>query len=419
MIYRGLWSIVVPLLLLSVLVALMPASGGVEAQNQDLCFDETEYCITGAIRTYWENNGGLPVFGYPITPLRIETVEDWTGPIQWFERDRLEDHGDQGVMAGRLGAFLLELEGRPWFTFEKATDPNAPNCLYFESTEHSLCEPFLNYWRTNGAVERFGYPITGRIEETIENWTGTVQYFERRRMEWHIESGDNPIQLGLLGSTVRQLLEAPPATSTPRATATATPTPTPRNTATPTVTPTPSTTPTPTETPRPDCEERILSELSAAYDRVRFKEDLGCPFRVPSENIPAATQNFEKGLMIWFDRGSGDRPREFTGRHILAILNEGPTFQKYLDTWEAGRDPESPDVNAPEGFYTPRRGFGKVWINDPILRENIGWAIEPEQNQRASVQDFVGGTMVYIRATRTVYAFGDPDKPSQVQVILP
>ncbi|NJN65527.1 MAG: hypothetical protein HC884_01855 [Chloroflexaceae bacterium] len=122
--------------------------------------------------------------------------------MQWFERDRLEDHGSQGVMAGRLGARVLELDGRPWETFPKVTSA-AAGCQYFEPTGHSLCEPFLSYWRTNGGLERFGYPITEPTDETIENWSGTVQYFERRRMEHHPENQPPyHILLGLLGNRV-------------------------------------------------------------------------------------------------------------------------------------------------------------------------------------------------------------------------
>ncbi|NTW00145.1 MAG: hypothetical protein HGA19_02435, partial [Oscillochloris sp.] len=36
------------------------------AQDQR-CFPETNQCISGAIRTYWEGKGGLAIFGYPIT----------------------------------------------------------------------------------------------------------------------------------------------------------------------------------------------------------------------------------------------------------------------------------------------------------------------------------------------------------------
>ena len=89
-----------------------------QAQPDQRCFPETNQCISGVIRSYWESNSGLPIFGYPITPLQIETVEGQTLPIQWFERDRLEYHGATGVLAGRLGARALELSLRPWQYFD-------------------------------------------------------------------------------------------------------------------------------------------------------------------------------------------------------------------------------------------------------------------------------------------------------------
>ncbi|MEI7772283.1 MAG: hypothetical protein WCI67_19995, partial [Chloroflexales bacterium] len=105
------------LIMLLILTVLLTAAPPVTAQTDQRCFPETGFCIAGPIRAYWERNGGLPVFGYPIGPQQNETVEGtWSGPTQWFERDRLEDHSNEGldVLAGRLGARYLELTGRPW-----------------------------------------------------------------------------------------------------------------------------------------------------------------------------------------------------------------------------------------------------------------------------------------------------------------
>jgi len=192
-------------LLLIVLATLMPTLSA--AQASERCFPETGYCISGPIRQYWERNGGLPVFGYPISPLKVELVEgSWAGPVQWFERDRLEDHSaeGQGVLAGRLGALHFQQRfGTDWQ--QQPPDSAAqPGCQFFPETQFNLCEPFLSYWRGNGGLERFGYPITGQREEPIEGRTYTVQYFERRRMEHHPENAGTPFEvlLGLLGREV-------------------------------------------------------------------------------------------------------------------------------------------------------------------------------------------------------------------------
>ncbi len=243
--------------LLFLVIWLLPM---VTRAQRTRCFAETGYCIEGVILTYWEQNGGLPVFGYPTTELRVETNNDgWTGPTQWFERDRLEDHGAEGVLAGRLGAGLLELQGRAWRDFPQVSD--APSgCRYFAVTGHSLCEPFKSYWEQNGGLERFGYPITEPFYATLDDWSGTIQYFERRRMEHHTELAGTryEVLLGLLGNEVRAYASGrpeqpsvPPAYPAPSASPIVTSTPLPSPILpTPEVSPSPVP-PTPTVSPSP------------------------------------------------------------------------------------------------------------------------------------------------------------------------
>jgi hypothetical protein len=62
-------------LLIVILVAGLLAAVPAQAQSDQRCFPETGFCISGRIREYWEQNGGLPVFGFPITPQREERIE--------------------------------------------------------------------------------------------------------------------------------------------------------------------------------------------------------------------------------------------------------------------------------------------------------------------------------------------------------
>lgn len=203
---RYRWSSLSFVALLSIVLLVAIQAAGAQTQADRRCFPETGKCISGPIRVYWETNGGLPVFGYPLTDVRTEQLGEWSGPVQWFERDRLEDHGTDGVMAGRLGAAVLELQGRPWFLFSPVNDAPEDVCRFFPETNHSLCPPFLNYWREHGGIERFGYPITEAFGERVsDTWSGSVQYFERRRMEWHTELEGDPVLLGLLGREVLNL----------------------------------------------------------------------------------------------------------------------------------------------------------------------------------------------------------------------
>jgi hypothetical protein len=417
MVYRWTSFLLLVLLVLGFAPAATPAAAR-PAASEPLCFPQTGECIAGPIRTYWERNGGLPVFGYPITPLRIETVESgWNGPVQWFERDRLEDHGPRGVLAGRLGARLLELQGRPWETFARVSPAQVPPaCLYFEATGHSLCEPFLSAWRTNGGIERFGYPITEPMIETLGDWTGTVQYFERRRMELHTEIVGIPVLLGLLGSEVLNGTPALPGT--------------PGTPGTPGEPPAPG--------PTPQCVEERLPRVSRdrtllrdAYEQVTFRAVMGCPIAY-LENRPAAVQRLERGQMLWVEMGYGltGAAASLAGqRFIYTVANPGPLYYRFVDTWVAGIDPMRYHLDAPRnGLYVPWGGFGKLWINNSNVREGMGWAVEPEANEgEADIVIFDNiyndpnnlGALILFEDTGTVYAFGRLDQPEEVQVLTP
>jgi hypothetical protein len=77
-----------------------------------------------------------------------------------------------------------------------------------EPTKHSLAEPFLAYWRSQGGLAVFGYPISEAFEETNETdgKTYLVQYFERNRFEFHPENQPPyDVLLGLLGRNIMEL----------------------------------------------------------------------------------------------------------------------------------------------------------------------------------------------------------------------
>jgi hypothetical protein len=179
------------------------------------CFEATGYCISGRIRDYWEQNGGLPVFGFPISEQRITTIEGQSIEAQWFERNRLELHPENqppyDVLLGRLGVDVLEAQGRDWRAFP--TDEGIqPGCRSFPETQQSVCGSILAAWRANGldlgdpgiseaeSLALFGLPIGPLQEEEIDGQTYQVQWFERARFELHPEN-DPPynVLLGLLG----------------------------------------------------------------------------------------------------------------------------------------------------------------------------------------------------------------------------
>lgn len=197
----------------AVLATLLPVSATPVAAQDQRCFPETGQCISGAIRQYWERNGGLAVFGFPISGQFQATVEGRSLQIQWFERDRLEIQPNGKVTAGRLGVEFLELlQGERWSNGSIYT-PDRGCIVTNPATGHQICGSFARYWQANGGLERFGLPITGERVEIINGQSLTVQYFERRRFELH---PGGQVLLGLLGREVcSRVSQCGPGQATP------------------------------------------------------------------------------------------------------------------------------------------------------------------------------------------------------------
>ncbi|NTU79005.1 MAG: META domain-containing protein [Chloroflexales bacterium] len=289
---------VLALLLLPALALL--TRGHVEAQAGARCFPETGFCISGRIREFWEQNGGLAVFGFPISEQGpFQGSEGRTVPAQWFERQRLELHPENArpydVLLGRLGVDRLTQQGRDWFTFPRATPAAASQagCVFVAQTEHSVCEPFRAYYQRYGiefdgrpgfsleeSLALFGLPISEAAPEVGSDGRERItQWFERARLEFHPEL---PPQFQVLGGLLgREVLDASRTPPTPTAVPTAVPTPA----ATPTVTPTPG--------PGPDgcaLEMTFVRDVAipngsvldpfAAFERIwRVRNDGSCTWR--------------------------------------------------------------------------------------------------------------------------------------------
>lgn len=170
-------------------------------------FAETGFTLSGAFMRYWNANGGLEMFGYPISAERYELGEDGKRYlVQWFERARFEYHPENrapyDVLLGRLGINVLTQRGIDWRTLPTVGEGGS-GCLYFAETAHSLCSPFRSYWERMGGLPVFGYPISEAFEEinADDGKTYLVQYFERNRLEYHPENASPyTILLGRLGA---------------------------------------------------------------------------------------------------------------------------------------------------------------------------------------------------------------------------
>lgn len=189
------------------------------AAEPELIFPETGKALRGEFRRFWEQNGGLPIFGLPISDEREEQTPEGRFVVQYFERNRFELHPENPpeirVLLGRLGETGLRQRGVDWRS-APASSPQA-GCEYFAVTGRNVCEPFLSYWRAHGlfdgqrspaerSLALFGLPLTEpQIETNLAGDTVLTQWFERARFEAH----PGGVLLGMLGSETGPRLPAP------------------------------------------------------------------------------------------------------------------------------------------------------------------------------------------------------------------
>jgi dienelactone hydrolase len=72
-------------------------------------FPETRHNLAEPFLTYWQNRGGLPVYGYPISEAFQERnpADGQTYLVQYFERNRLEYHSEARGTAAEIQLGLL------------------------------------------------------------------------------------------------------------------------------------------------------------------------------------------------------------------------------------------------------------------------------------------------------------------------
>jgi hypothetical protein len=321
------------------------ALGGLDAPSAELytpdpspsaCFAETGQCVRGRFLEYWQQNGGLARNGFPLSPVRVETLEDGRAyQVQYFERVRLEYHPENAppydVLLGQFGRRVLRTGASP---IDTSPATPLPGQVYFPETGHNLGDRFLEYWRQEGGLAQFGYPLTEVFEQNLEDGRRyRVQYFERARFEAHPENA-RPYDV-LLGQFGRQIL-------TENLTLSAYP---------------------------------GFQRLFVTNERVQTQVGFVAPARVTS--APGAYQAFERGAMIY--RG------DVRGIYVLCgdaaagrVYSWGPRGAPYFpDPWREGEEPGGGQGPAP-GLYEPRFGFGKLWRESPGVRACLGYATDPD-----------------------------------------
>lgn len=299
------------------------------AQASCRSFAETGHQVCGRLLEYWQQNGGLPIFGYPIGDQVVEVIESRRIQAQQFERNRLELHPEQtppyDVLLGRLGADALERAGHDWQKFPKASETTSH---YFPQTGQAIAPEFWSYWATHGlefdqqagtsfeeSLALFGLPLSGAVVETnpTDGQPYLTQYFERARFEYHPENAGTPYEvlLGLLSQEQAQPAQA----SAPM----------------------------------------LASEVTQVIDLLnKERAAAGCPALIPNAVLTQVAQAHSQDMAEndFFDHAGSD------GRS---------SFQRMRD---AGYDYARAAENLAAGVDTPAEAVA-VWMRSPGHRANI------------------------------------------------
>ncbi len=321
---------------LLVLILTLPAAKAA-SRSGDQCFagiPSISDCLSGRFAQYWQGSGGLPVFGYPITPVFDAAARDGAVMAQMLERNRLEYHPElrppYDILLGRLGEDLLVARGRDWHN-ELPGTPQA-GCWFAGLTRHSVCDQetgigFLSYYRSHGldlgdpgisqreSLALFGLPLTEpAVETNAAGDTVITQWFERARFEYHPEKPRAyRVLLGLLGNEtwidrarpatslrpMPPILGAPPSLPlSPEPAPSATPKPSPTQAVTPSPTPSrPTSTPLQTVSPSPALapgddalKERLLELVDSLHQQA------GCPAFTRDARLYASAQTHDEDI---------------------------------------------------------------------------------------------------------------------------
>jgi hypothetical protein len=134
-------------------------------------FNETGHNLRGRFLQYWQANGGLSQFGFPLSEELREVLEDGQMyTVQYFERARLELHPEHpapyDVLLGQFARRILAA--------------SAPvGALPYASTERTAAK-----YRDDATIRaRLGLPRT-----PVSSIQGAIQPFERGAMVWRADT---------------------------------------------------------------------------------------------------------------------------------------------------------------------------------------------------------------------------------------
>jgi len=86
---------------------------------------------------------------------------------------------------------------------------------------------------------------------------------------------------------------------------------------------------------------------------------------------------------------------------ILVFYDDG-RYEQYEDVWTDAEPESDPAMVPPAGLFQPVRGFGKIWRENPSVRDRLGWATAPEQGFDTQLQGQIRESIPSVAFLRTL-----------------
>lgn len=102
-------------------------------------------------------------------------------------------------------------------------------------------------------------------------------------------------------------------------------------------------------------------------------EDPQAPCPGNLQSMEAVGQNFEGGRVLWYNTTAIGYPTDT----LYVIYNDG-SWVRYEDTWAEGQTESDPSIVPPAERVQPVRAIGKLWREQPGVRQKLGWAYAAE-----------------------------------------
>jgi hypothetical protein len=158
---------------------------------------------------FWHGNGGLPVFGYAISPRFYEVSDNGEMvEVQYFERARLEYRPAEGGWPGEVRAGKIGHEVGIKGTTAKLLPPGLEDDAVIFSVDGrrtGVPRLFVNFLEAIGGRQVFGMPITEVLIDRDDRGRAIwVQYFDNIRLEYNPDRTGtiHQVQLSRLGADV-------------------------------------------------------------------------------------------------------------------------------------------------------------------------------------------------------------------------